>query len=194
MSILDALRPGALQEVPLVYSKEAVVFPKSLTPLLAATKFPVAAVDEALRGDKRIVAALLKGVGDDKSAEIEVHPVGTLARIVQQVRLPDGSIRLLVEGESRVRIRRTVFRKDHLTASVEALADEALPAGKGEEELGAAMRLVKRSFAQYAALAKKVPPEVLASVDRRRGFPAEPLARQGHLAAPLAETPSPGQS
>jgi len=166
MSIRDALRGGALQEVPLVYSKDSVVFPKSLTPLLAATKFPVAAVDEALRGDKRIVAALLKGAGDDKSAEIEVHPVGTLARIVQQVRLPDGSIRLLVEGESRVKIRRTVFRKDHLTASVESMADEAPPAGKGEEELGAAMRLVKRSFAQYAELAKKVPPEVLASVER----------------------------
>ena len=168
MSILDALRGGSLVELPLVYSKDAVVFPKSITPLLASTKFSVAAVDESLRGDKRVVAALLKGLGDEKSAEIEVHPVGTVARVVQQVRLPDGSIRLLVEGEARVKIKRTVFRKDHLAASVEPMEAEAeAPAkGGGADELGAAMRLVKRSFAQYAELAKKVPPEVLASAER----------------------------
>jgi ATP-dependent Lon protease len=168
MSIRDALRGGSPTELPLVYSKDAVVFPKAITPLLAATKFSVAAVDEALRGDKRVVAALLKGLGDEKGSEIEVHPVGTVARVVQQVRLPDGSIRLLVEGESRVRIKKTLFRKDHLAASIEAVDEDGPPPPRqgGADELGAAMRLVKRSFAQYAELAKKVPPEVLASVER----------------------------
>jgi len=166
VNILDALRGGNLQELPLVYSRDTVVFPKSITPLLAATKFSVAAVDEAYRGEKRIVAALLKTGGDEKDSEIEVHPVGTLARIVQQVRLPDGSIRLLVEGESRVRIRKTVFRKDHLAASVERISDEPAAQNAGDTELGAALRLVKRSFAQYAELAKKIPPEILASVER----------------------------
>jgi ATP-dependent Lon protease len=165
MSIRDALRGGSPAELPLVYSKDAVVFPKSISPLLAATKFSVAAVDESLRGDKRVVAALLKGLGEEKGAEIEVHPIGTVARVVQQVRLPDGSIRLLVEGEARVRIKKTVFRKDHLTASIEYLGDEAA-ASSPADEIGAAMRLVKRSFAQYAELAKKVPPEVLASAEK----------------------------
>ena len=103
MSLLDAFRGGAAVELPLVYTREAVVFPKSIAPLLAATKFSIAAVEEALGADKRVVTALLKGLGDEKGSEIEVHPIGTVARVIQQVRLPDGSLRLLVEGEARVK-------------------------------------------------------------------------------------------
>lgn len=169
MSLLEALRGGAALELPLVYTREAVVFPKSITPLLASTKFSIAAVDEALKADKRVVTALLKGLGDEKGSEIEVHPIATVARIVQQVRLPDGSIRLLVEGEARVRIKRTIFRKDHLTVSIEPLDEGSMKAKGGEEaggELGASMRLVKRSFELYSDIVKKIPPEVLAQAER----------------------------
>ncbi|MDP3176581.1 MAG: LON peptidase substrate-binding domain-containing protein, partial [Spirochaetaceae bacterium] len=168
MNLLEALRGGAALELPLVYSRDAVVFPKTIAPLLAATKFANAAVDEGLRGDKRVAVALLKGVGDDRGAEIEVHPVGVVARIVQQVKLPDGSSRLLVEGEARIRIKRTIFRRDHLSASVETIADDT-PESSGQDgtdPVGIAKRLVKRSFAQYAELAKKVPAETLAASDR----------------------------
>jgi ATP-dependent Lon protease len=171
MSLLEALRGGTVLELPLVYARDTVVFPKSITPLFAGTKFSAAAVDEALRGDKRIIAALLKGAGEDKGTEIEVHTVGTLSRIVQQVRLPDGALRLLVEGEARVRIRRTVFRKDHLAAVVEPLPDEEVSPGRApspssDAELGASKRLVRRSFSQYAELVKKVPPEILAASEK----------------------------
>ena len=171
VSLLDAFRGGATLELPLVYTREAVVFPKSIAPLLAATKFSIAAVDEAFSGDKRVVTALLKGLGDEKGSEIEVHPIGTVARIIQQVRLPDGSIRLLVEGETRVRIKRTLFRKDHLSASIEALDDESPRQNSegGSErdgELDASLRLIKRSFAAYAEGVKKIPPEVLAQAER----------------------------
>ena len=164
MSLIPSLKGGAALELPLVYVRDSVVFPKSVAPLLAATKFATAAVDEALRGDKRIVAALLKGVGDEKGSEIEVHPVATVARLVQQVRLPDGSARLLVEGESRVRVKKTVFRKDHLAAVVEPFADEVeVPAGG---EIEAAMRLTRASFCQYAELVKKIPPDIIAAAQR----------------------------
>ena len=174
MSLLDAFRGGATLELPLVYTREAVVFPKSIAPLLAATKFAIAAVEEALGADKRVVTALLKGLGDDKGAEIEVHPIGTVARIIQQVRLPDGSLRLLVEGEARARIKRTLFRKDHLAAAIEALGDEApKPKEEGgterDGEIDASLRLVKRSFAAYAEGVKKIPPEVLAQAERAEG-------------------------
>ncbi|HRY54336.1 MAG TPA: endopeptidase La [Spirochaetia bacterium] len=162
MSLIPAFRGGPAVELPLVYARESVVFPKAVTPLLAATKFAAAAVDEALRGDKRIVAALLKGLGEEKGSEIEVHPAATVSRIVQQVRMPDGSIRLLVEGEARVRIKKTVFRKDHLSALVEPIEEEA----EDPAEAGAALRLVKRSFAQYAELVKKLPAEALGSAER----------------------------
>jgi ATP-dependent Lon protease len=170
LNFLEALRGGATLELPLVYTREAVVFPKSIAPLLASTKFSIAAVDESLGGDKRVVIALLKSLGDDKGTEIEVYPVATVSRIVQQVRLPDGSIRLLVEGEARVRIRRTIFRKDHLAVSFEPMA-EGPPKAKGgdqerSDELEPSMRLVKRSFALYSDVVKKIPPEVLAQSER----------------------------
>jgi ATP-dependent Lon protease len=165
--VLEALRGGATLELPLVYTREAVVFPKSIAPLLASTKFSIAAVDEAMGTDKRIVVALLKGFGEEKGSEIEVYPIATASRIVQQVRLPDGSIRLLVEGEARVRIKRTSFRKDHLAVSVERL-DEGPPKGGPEAvgELELSMRLVKRSFSLYSDIVKKIPPDVLAQVER----------------------------
>jgi ATP-dependent Lon protease len=171
MNLLDAFRGGASPELPLVYTREAVVFPKSIAPLLASTKFSIAAVEEALGGDKRVVTALLKSLGEEKGSDIEVHSVGTVARIIQHVRLPDGSLRLLVEGEARVRIKRTLFRKDHLSAALEALEDE-IPKPKGEGggekdgEIDASIRLVKRSFAAYAEGVRKIPPEVLAQAER----------------------------
>jgi ATP-dependent Lon protease len=183
LKVLEALRGGATLELPLVYSREAVVFPKAITPLLASTKFSIAAIDNALESDKRVVVALLKGLGDEKGAEIEVYPVATVSRIVQQVRLPDGSVRLLVEGEARVKIKKTLFRKDHLAVSVEPL-DGASPAASAapgtatapaaaqgaaqgaRDELALSMRLVKRSFAQYADIVRKIPPDVLAQAER----------------------------
>ena len=167
MKVLEALRGGATLELPLVYTREAVVFPKSIAPLLASTKFSIAAIDAAMAADKRVVVALLKGLGEDKGPEIEVFPVATVSRIVQQVRLPDGSVRLLVEGEARVKIKKTLFRKDHLAVSVEPL-DGAGPKSSTEtkDELELSMRLVKRSFSQYADIVKKIPPDVLAQVER----------------------------
>jgi ATP-dependent Lon protease len=171
LNILEAVRGGVTLELPLVYTREAVVFPKAITPLLASTKFVIAAVDVALAADKQVVVALLKGLGDEKGSEIEVHPIGTFSRIVQQVRLPDGSLRLLVEGVKRVRIKRTLFRKDHLAVLAEILDDEADHAKTGSDrsrELDVSMRLAKRNFANYAEIAKKIPPEVLAQTERAR--------------------------
>ncbi|HRY73379.1 MAG TPA: endopeptidase La [Spirochaetia bacterium] len=168
MSLLGALTGGSQAELPLLYVRDAVVFPKAVCPLSASTKLAVAGVEEAMRGDKRVVVSLLKAALDEKKPEIEVEEVGTLSRVVQHVRLPDGSLRLLVEGEARVRIRKTVFRKDHIAASVEALPrDEAAPGDPGELE--ASQKLVRRSFLQYAELAKKIPPETLNAADKAPG-------------------------
>ena len=113
------------------------------------------------------------------------------------MRLPDGSLRLLVEGETRVKIKRTIFRKDHLAVSVELLEDQAPKAkGQGETdrdaEIEVSMRLVKRSLAAYAELVKKIPPEVLSQADRAErphelcdlvcnALPIKPERKQGLL-------------
>ena len=168
MNLLGVLSGAAHTEIPLLYSRDTVVFPHSVVPLAASTKLAVSAVEESMKNDKRVVVALLKSQGDERKAEIEVHGIGTVARIVQQVRLPDGSLRLLVEGEKRVKIRKSVFKKDHLDAVVETLSDSALPE-ENQGEIEAALKLVRRSFSQYAEIVKKVPPETIAATERATG-------------------------
>ncbi len=164
MSFLEALKGNSTLELPLVHVRDVVVFPKSITPIFAGTKFAVASADEAAKSEKRVVISLLKGALDDGKPDIEVHEVGTLVRIIQQVRLPDGSARLLVEGERRVRIRKTAYRKDHLVAFVEPMPDDSDLSDN--KLLDATMKLARKSFQQYAELARKIPPETLAAVER----------------------------
>ena len=94
MNLLDSLKPRESVELPLVYVRDMVVFPYALAPLFAATRFSVGAVDAALAADKRIFVSLLKDVFDEKTKDIRVQEFGTVARVLQQVRLPDGSSRL----------------------------------------------------------------------------------------------------
>ncbi|MBL8966633.1 MAG: endopeptidase La [Spirochaetaceae bacterium] len=169
MNLLGALTGASQTEIPLVYMRDAIVFPKAVAPLSAATKLAVGGVEEAMKADKRIVVALLKNLGDELRAEIEVEDVGTVARIVQQVRLPDGSIRLLVEGEARVRIRKTAYRKEYISAFVEPFAKPEAPTPEAQGELEATQKLLRRSFLQYAELAKKLPPETLSAAERAPG-------------------------
>ncbi|MBU0928726.1 MAG: endopeptidase La [Spirochaetes bacterium] len=166
MSILDSLRPkGDATEIPLVYVRDAVVFPHTIAPILAATKFCVAASDVAGKGDKKIFISLLKNLPADGANDIDVHEVGTVAHVLQAIRLADGSVRLLVEGQRRARLRRTVFRKEYLGAVVEELADDEAP-GEDDKEFGALVQIVRRDFASYAELVKKVPNETLHGVQR----------------------------
>ncbi|MFH2115693.1 MAG: LON peptidase substrate-binding domain-containing protein, partial [Spirochaetota bacterium] len=142
MNILDSLRPkgsrpsgtrtsgtrssgglfsggrssGTVNELPLLYVRDAVVFPNALLPVLAATKFCVAAADEAFKSDKLLFVSLLKSVPSDGINDISVHEIGTIAHIVQAVRLIDGTTRLLLDGRRRARQKRSIFRKEYLGA------------------------------------------------------------------------------
>ncbi|MBN1520758.1 MAG: endopeptidase La [Spirochaetales bacterium] len=166
MSILDSLRPrGDAVELPLVYVRETVVFPGALSPVLAATNFCATAADIALKGDKLVFVSLLKAIPADGANDIDVHPVGTVSHIIQAVRLADGSLRLLLEGRERVKLRRSVFRKDHLGAIVEPLPS-VWAGGADERETQALVQVIKRDFLSYAELVKKVPAETLQAIQR----------------------------
>ena len=153
MNLLDSLKPRESLELPLVYVRDMVVFPHALAPLFASTRFSVGAVDAALAGDKRVFVSMLKDTSDDKSPDIRVQDIGTVARVLQQVRLPDGSSRLLVEGESRARLRKTVYRKEWLGALVEPLPEDTLEGPDAD----ALVQVLRRDFATYADLVKKIP-------------------------------------
>ncbi len=167
MSLLDSLRikTGAT-ELPLVYVREAVVFPHTLAPILAATKFCAAAAELSFSTDKLIVIALLRSMPADGANDIDVHEIGTLAHIIQAVKLNDGSTRLLVEGRKRVRIKRTVYRKDYLGALIENIDDEAADSLVDASEYAALLQIIRKDFIIYSDLLRKIPPETVQSVQR----------------------------
>jgi len=166
MSILDSLRPkGDAVEIPLVYVRDAVVFPHTIAPVLAATKFCIVASEVASKADKQIFISLLKNLPPDGANDIDVQEIGTVSHVLQSIKLADGSVRLLVEGQRRARLRRTVFRKEYLGAIVDLLADddEMRP---DDKEFSALVQIVRRDFSNYAELVKKIPNEVLHAVQR----------------------------
>jgi len=169
VSILESLRGGPASELPLVLVRDSVVFPGTVSPLFVSGKLAAAAVDAALRADKRAIAALYLGGDEAKAESLEAFPVATLVRVVQHLRLPDGSMRLLVEGESRIRVKRLLPRAGHLLAAFKALEETEPPQGS---ELEITLRLVKRNFGKYAELAKKIPQETLALAEQARGVHA----------------------
>lgn len=166
MNILDSLRPkGDAVEIPLVYVRDAVVFPHTIAPVLAVTKFCVAASEIAVKSDKQIFISLLKNIPPDGANDIDVQEIGTVSHVLQSIKLADGSVRLLVEGQCRARLRRTVFRKEYLGVIVDLLLDdeETMPDNK---EFSALVQIVRRDFVSYAELVKKIPTEVINSVQR----------------------------
>jgi ATP-dependent Lon protease len=165
MSILESLRPKDAMELPLVYVRDAVVFPGSLAPVLAGTRFCSSASDVALKADKLIFIALLKKLPADGANDIDLYEVGTIAHIVQAVRLADGSVRLLVEGQKRARLRRTVFRKEYLGALIEPLQEEQ-EAGAPDSERQSYIELIRKDFIGYAELVKKLPADTVQAVQR----------------------------
>ena len=166
MNILDSLRPkGDATEIPLIYIRDAVVFPQTIAPVLAATKFCVFAADVAGQGDKTVFISLLRNLPADGANDIDVHEIGTVSHVLQAVKLADGSTRLLVEGQRRARLKRTVFRKEYLGAVVEGIDDPGL-LPSDDKELAALVQIVKRDFSAYADLVKKIPNETMHGVQR----------------------------
>ncbi|HOX91666.1 MAG TPA: endopeptidase La, partial [Spirochaetales bacterium] len=165
MSILESLRPrGDALELPLVYVRESVVFPNTLAPVLASTKLCVAAAEAALAGDKLVFVSLLKKLPAEGANDIDVHLVGTVAHILQSVKLADGSLRLLVEGMRRAVLRKTVFRKEYLGALLEELPAQNDAMDPKESE--AFSHIIKRDFIAYAELIRKVPSDTMMAVQR----------------------------
>jgi ATP-dependent Lon protease len=165
MSLLSALKgKPKSDELPLLPLRELVLFPHTMVPVFISQKTGIAAVEEALKRDRRVFAVCRKN-GD---AEHETYEVGSVARLVQQLKLPDGTIRLILEGEYRA-------RSSDRSESEGTVFVHATPIGVSaneseDTEAAALARAVQKSFVQYAELSKKVSAEALAAIEHADGF------------------------
>ncbi len=149
-------------DLPLVPLKDLVVFPHMITPFFVGRIKSVRAVELANKQGKRLFLATQKDTNIEEPTKTDIHNVGTVVRILQMLKLPDGTIRLLVEGEVRAEIVKFVETKEYFRVQIRHLNSEATDGSN----ISALMRMISTEFSRYTSLYKKVPGEVIASVEK----------------------------
>ena len=146
--------------LPVLPLRDIVVFPHMVVPLFVGREKSVRALDEIMKGEKQILLATQKNSVDDDPAPGAIYPVGVLATVLQLLKLPDGTVKVLVEGKSRARLTSFTEREEFYEASAVEIDDEDGDA----EEAEALIRAVVEQFDSYVKLNKKIPPEALSSI------------------------------
>ncbi len=142
--------------LPVLPLRDIVVYPKMAAPLFVGRAKSVRALDEVMRKDKQILLAAQMDASEDEPSTDRIYMIGTVANVVQLLKLPDGTVRVLVEGGHRARITRFTENSEYFEAEVEAVAEENVDT----PEARAAMRAVIDQWDNYVKLSRKAPPEV----------------------------------
>ncbi|HGY9625059.1 endopeptidase La [Pseudomonas juntendi] len=148
-------------DLPLLPLRDVVVYPHMVIPLFVGREKSIEALEAAMTGEKQILLLAQKNPADDDPGEDALYRVGTIATVLQLLKLPDGTVKVLVEGEQRGAVERFTETQGHVRAEV-SLIDEAEAA---ERESEVFVRTLLSQFEQYVQLGKKVPAEVLSSLN-----------------------------
>ncbi len=150
-----------MNDLPVLPLRDVVVYPHMVIPLFVGRDKSVKALDAAMQENKQILLVAQKRADVDDPGEEDMHKVGTLANILQLLKLPDGTVKVLVEGGERARVLKFTQTEGCFSAQVRLIQDEIQLDEREEEVL---MRSAVTLFDQYVKLNKKVPPEVLTSL------------------------------
>jgi ATP-dependent Lon protease len=145
---------------PVLPLRDIVVFPHMIVPLFVGREKSVRALEEVMNSEKEILLLTQKTAAEDDPTSDGLHTIGTMAKVLQLLKLPDQTVRVLVEGKSRARVTGFSDRSDFFQATIEKIAEVT---GEGKE-IEALTRTVKTNFEQYIKLNKKVPAERLAAI------------------------------
>jgi len=146
--------------VPLLPLRDIVVFPHMVVPLFVGREKSIAALEEAMNKEKDILLSAQINPKTNDPKEEDIYRIGTLAAIIQLLRLPDGTVKVLVEGKRRTAITQYMTSPDFFLVEAEPFAEDS----EVTVEVEALMRGVKNTFEQYVKLNKRIPPEMIASV------------------------------
>ncbi len=149
-------------DLPLLPLRDVVVFPHMVIPLFVGRAKSIKALELAMEGDRRIMLVAQKTASKDEPAVSDMFEVGCICTILQMLKLPDGTVKVLVEGQQRARVEAIVDHETHFLSTV-------LPVEVDEEahkpsEIEALRRAVTQQFDQYVKLNKKIPAEILTSI------------------------------
>jgi ATP-dependent Lon protease len=172
-----------IRTLPVLPLRDIVVFPHMVVPLFVGRDKSVRALEEVMRGDKQILLATQKNSADDDPRPEDIYDVGVIATVLQLLKLPDGTVKVLVEGSARATVIDYTNQSDFYEARVSDLEEE----GGEAHEAEALSRAVVDQFENYIKLNKKIPPEALAAIPQivEPGKLADAIA--GHLAVKITD-------
>ncbi|RYH56178.1 MAG: endopeptidase La [Alcaligenaceae bacterium] len=154
--------PSSPLDLPLLPLRDVVVFPHMVIPLFVGRPKSIKALELAMDGDRRIMLVAQKAAAKDEPLVSDMFDVGCVSTILQMLKLPDGTVKVLVEGQQRAAVASIEDAETHFTATVNPV--EATDDGHKPSEIEALRRAVMQQFDQYVKLNKKIPPEILTSI------------------------------
>ncbi len=172
--------PSRIAVLPL---RDMVVFPSVIAPLFVGRPRSVKALEKTVNGNKKILLLTQKEAARDDPGAQDLHQTGTLASVLQLLKLPDGTMKVLVEGHQRVRVVKIEVVENCFEAEIEPLQEKQAD----EESLTRLARAVLSRFENYAGLKKRIAPEVIASVEQIKDASKLADTIAGHISAPLAD-------
>ena len=174
---------GDARGIPVLPLRDVVVYPHMVIPLFVGREKSIVALDRAMNSGKKILLVAQQAADLDDPGPEDLYSVGTLATILQLLKLPDGTVKVLVEGSERAQVDELIV-DDHFSAEITILSEEDR---HDEREVDVLVRSIIAQFEQYVKLNKKVPPEILTSLSGidEAGRLADTVA--AHMALKLAE-------
>ena len=177
------MESSAGETYPVLPLRDIVVFPNMIVPLFVGREKSVRALEDVMQDDKQILLVAQKNAADDDPSPEDIYTIGTISTVLQLLKLPDGTVKVLVEGGQRARIHHFGDNQEFFEAvAVEIAEDEG-----NEEELEALSRSVVSQFEHYIKLNKKIPPEALVSVNQIEEFGKLADTVASHLALKISE-------
>jgi ATP-dependent Lon protease len=175
--------PGNVESYPVLPLRDIVVFPHMIVPLFVGREKSIRALEEVMKNDKFILLATQVNATDDDPTPEAIFPTGTLAAVLQLLKLPDGTVKVLVEGAARARVRGYTRTDEFYEADAEVAPDDV-----GDKvELEALARSVVSEFEGYVKLNKKISPEVIAAVSQIDDFAKLSDTVASHLVVKISD-------
>jgi ATP-dependent Lon protease len=174
---------GRGEVFPVLPLRDIVVFPYMIVPLFVGREKSINALDEVMRTDKQILLVAQKNAGDDEPELDAIYSMGTLASVLQLLKLPDGTVKVLVEGTARASIKRYTSNEAFFEAEIDRV-DETTGS---QDEIEALARSTVAQFESYVKLNKKISPEVLGTVSQIDDYSKLADTIASHLAIKIAE-------
>src|SRR6202020_2500360 len=175
--------PGTLDVYPVLPLRDIVVFPHMIVPLFVGREKSIRALEEVMKNDALIMLATQKNASDDDPTPDSIYETGTLASVLQLLKLPDGTVKVLVEGLERARVEKYTERSEYYEATAVALADTDATSVEAE----ALARSVVSDFESYVKLNKKISAEVVGVVQAITDFAKLGDQVASHLAVKIAD-------